>query len=312
MPRQKFLKELEAPTKTGLSESSDDESNSSDVRPPEHQRRQISSGGDNMSIDTISTDDGDETKELPHFDRHDPNSWRRRAAAYRKEGYDAIASRYEHIADDMDGIPLPFDNDVTSNNNGSCGAGDDDDNDDDESRRSNNIRLLCSHMQANDLVYILQQIATDTEDDDLFEAANSLIIDILLDSDDSDSDAGKKRPHGGSPKGRAGNKDRDFDGTAERPNHQYFSGPDSIYDEGDFERRFCMTRKQFVDEVYYTVLGKGTFAGSRDALGKRIDPLVRTVACLRYLTHGLAADLLDETYYIHGRIYSQCRSEGFC
>ena len=51
---------------------------------------------------------------------------------------------------------------------------------------------------------------------------------------------------GGSPAyGKAPNKERGFDEAYDRLVRDYFSGPESTYDETDFERRFRMPRSVF-------------------------------------------------------------------
>ena len=54
---------------------------------------------------------------------------------------------------------------------------------------------------------------------------------------DSSSDEDEPRQWGGSKKGRAPNKARDFLGAAAQL-ESYFNGRDSVCNEADFERRF--------------------------------------------------------------------------
>jgi hypothetical protein len=48
---------------------------------------------------------------------------------------------------------------------------------------------------------------------------------------------------GGSQPGKAPNKQRDFEAAYQKLKRQYFNGTDSVYDEGDFARRFRMPRQ---------------------------------------------------------------------
>jgi hypothetical protein len=97
--------------------------------------------------------------------------------------------------------------------------------------------------------------------------------------------------------GKAPNKDRDFREAYDRVVKDYFSGVDSIYNESDFERRFRVTRSIF-KRIYDKILNFGLFSHHCDALGKHgIYPLVRTVACFRFLAYGDTFDRNDE--YLH-------------
>jgi hypothetical protein len=99
---------------------------------------------------------------------------------------------------------------------------------------------------------------------------------------------------GGSKPGKAPNKDRDFAMAHDRLVQDYFSGENSIYNEVDFERRFRVSRPVF-NRIYDAILYKGKFSHKKDATGKLgIHPLVRTVACFRYLAYGNSFDSCDE------------------
>jgi Plant transposon protein len=115
---------------------------------------------------------------------------------------------------------------------------------------------------------------------------------LLLLEDIYDNKPTKKR--GGSLPGKATNMHRDFNDAYHRLLLDYFSGVDSVYNEADFQRRFRINRGVFT-RIYETLLGKGKFCQRTDALGKQgIHPLVRMVACLRYLAYGSSFDATDE------------------
>ena len=74
----------------------------------------------------------------------------------------------------------------------------------------------------------------------------------------------------------------------------YFNGRDSLYDETDFERRFRVSRSIFT-RVNEAVMGKDPFIRKMDASKKLgIHPLVKLVACFRFLGYGDAYDRMDE------------------
>jgi hypothetical protein len=99
---------------------------------------------------------------------------------------------------------------------------------------------------------------------------------------------------GGSIKGKAPNKKRDFEKAYNNLKRDYFNEDDSIYNEVDFVRRFRVSRKIF-HQVFNKILGQGMFIQRKDALGKPgIHPLVRVVACMRHLAYGDAYDGIDE------------------
>ena len=100
--------------------------------------------------------------------------------------------------------------------------------------------------------------------------------------------------HGGSPKGKAPNKSRDFDEAYKRLVRNYFDGENSIYDEADFERRFRLPRAVF-NQIYNQLYGSGCFTQHYMLDGRPgINPLVRLVACFRKIAYGDADDREDE------------------
>jgi hypothetical protein len=99
---------------------------------------------------------------------------------------------------------------------------------------------------------------------------------------------------GGSYKGKRGNKKRGFDNAHKSVVRDYFSGKDSVYDEKTFETRFRVPRKIFI-RIYYACLNTPPFIITQDGLGRPgIHPLVRVVACFRYLAYGTSLDNKDE------------------
>jgi Plant transposon protein len=100
---------------------------------------------------------------------------------------------------------------------------------------------------------------------------------------------GKKRKKTRSP-----NKERDFAFAFEKLTKDYFSGPDSVYDEVDFTRRFRVSRAIF-NRIHGKLFGKDPFIQKQDFLGNLgIHPLVKLVACFRYIAYGDAFDREDE------------------
>jgi len=119
----------------------------------------------------------------------------------------------------------------------------------------------------------------------------------ILYNDSSDEDC-QQSEWGGSKKGKAPNKKRDFQGAYDKLVRQYFSGRDSIYDDNDFCRRFRMSRNIF-SRVYGSLIGKDPFIQKVDAIGKLgIHPLVKIVACIRFICYGDAMDRDDENLQI--------------
>ena len=104
---------------------------------------------------------------------------------------------------------------------------------------------------------------------------------------------------GGSPPGRIKKIERDFQGSFEKLEKQYFNGESSTYTEEQFERRFRVPRVVFA-EVWGKVEGKGPFKQHYDCVTAEpgIHPLVRMVACWRRLSYGDASDRSDENFQI--------------
>jgi hypothetical protein len=93
---------------------------------------------------------------------------------------------------------------------------------------------------------------------------------------------------------RAPNKERDFVEAHQKLMRDYFNGPESVYDEIDFERRFRISRQIF-NRLHDKLVGTDPFIHKRDCFGNLgIHPLVKLVACLRYVSYGDAFDREDE------------------
>ena len=85
---------------------------------------------------------------------------------------------------------------------------------------------------------------------------------------------------GVSPPGRTKKIERDFQGSFEKLEKQYFNGESSTYTEEQLERRFRVPRLFFAD-VWGKMEGKGPFKQQYDCVTNEpgIHHLVRMVAC---------------------------------
>jgi hypothetical protein len=136
--------------------------------------------------------------------------------------------------------------------------------------------------------------ATEKEDDLVVGIVSSALAHLAGELEEED----EPRQWGGSHRGKAPNKNRDFTKAHEQLVANYFSGDQSIYDEDDFERRFRMPRTVF-NRLKDGIIGKGPFVLQTDAAKKGgIHPLVRLVACLRKLSYGDTTDREDENLAI--------------
>lgn len=124
------------------------------------------------------------------------------------------------------------------------------------------------------------------------DAADHLLVELFSSSDKEEEEVPK---WGGSYQGRSKNKERDHAGAYATVIRHYFSGPDSKYDEKDFQRRFRVPRAIF-NRIHDKFIGQWPFIGPvTDAVGKPgIYPLTRLVACFRQLAYGDAYDRQDE------------------
>jgi hypothetical protein len=133
---------------------------------------------------------------------------------------------------------------------------------------------------------IMFDILFDDDDDTTVGAVASVLHLMAQDDDSSDEEMEEKkakRKWGGSVPGKRANKDRDFACADAHIRKQYFSGEDSTYDEGDFERRFVMSRKIFC-QIYDKLKNTPHFSQKTDAVGHLgISSMCRIVACLHVL-----------------------------
>jgi hypothetical protein len=131
-------------------------------------------------------------------------------------------------------------------------------------------------------------------------------VEEVLESSDEEEE---ETQWGGSRPGKAPNKMRDFERAYQRLLSQYFNGVESIYDEGDFERRFRMPRAVF-NRIADAVFGQQSFVLRQDALGRNgIHPLVRLTPCLRILAYGVPSDSLDENLEVSETVTSESLKE---
>jgi Plant transposon protein len=134
----------------------------------------------------------------------------------------------------------------------------------------------------------MREIVYDTVDEDQMMVYLALATELLNSSDEEmENEVDERKP-------KAANKDRDFKAANDQVIKDYFSGPDSIYNERDFERRFRVPRSVF-NVVHDRLHGMDPFVHKRDCFGNwGIYPLVKLVACFRYLAYGDSYDREDE------------------
>ncbi|ETV64690.1 hypothetical protein H257_18468 [Aphanomyces astaci] len=98
----------------------------------------------------------------------------------------------------------------------------------------------------------------------------------------------------GSTANRQPNLPRDSEAAHARIYRDYF-GPNPIYGEAKFRRRFRMARPLFERIMDGVAMRDEYFLQRDDATGKHgLSPLQKCVAALRMLCYGLAADAVDE------------------
>jgi hypothetical protein len=112
----------------------------------------------------------------------------------------------------------------------------------------------------------------------------------LWEDDDSDSDSDSDSTNeeeedytwGGSKKGKAPNRERNFTRAYNTVIGNYFSGDDSLYDKADFEWQFGMPREVF-NTILENIKGKGSFKQHTNVVTRElgIRPLARLIAVLR-------------------------------
>lgn len=159
-------------------------------------------------------------------------------------------------------------------------------------------------LNAMDLSTYLDAMEEEIEDEDLDAIVFELMMDLVGDDEDqfavlvaaASQDVMGDMPGdwGGSERGKAPNKKRDFHAAYQKVLRQYFSGTDSVYDERDFARSFRMPCPVF-NRIKNALIRPGGFEHKFDATHKPgIYPLVRLVACLRKIAYGDADDREDE------------------
>jgi Plant transposon protein len=132
-------------------------------------------------------------------------------------------------------------------------------------------------------------IGSSEEEDGKFFLSNMLEEDYLAIEEILSSDDEQKPKRIRSP-----NKERNFEEAHEKLMKDYFNGPESVYNEVDFERRFRISRKVF-NHLHDKLMGTDPFLHKQDCFGNYgIHPLVKLVACLRYVAYGDAFDREDE------------------
>ena len=139
-------------------------------------------------------------------------------------------------------------------------------------------KVPLSQMQADNSFTDIQFMVDEMETDEITS-------NVLFDSSSSDEEEGKSNRTGKSP-----NKERNFAMAYQHQIAFYFSGRESIYSKSDFERRFRCPRTVW-NRIYDAMMGKDPFVHYVDASKKPgIYPLVKLVACFRYLAYGDALD----------------------
>lgn len=119
---------------------------------------------------------------------------------------------------------------------------------------------------------------------------DELVESLLFDSSDNDDETIEND--------RLANKRRAFKDANDRLISHYFSGRESLYSEADFERRFRMPRAVF-QRIHDALMGVEPFTHKKDATNKLgIYPLVKLVACIRYIAYGDAYDSQDENFQL--------------
>ena len=116
----------------------------------------------------------------------------------------------------------------------------------------------------------------------------------IFSSSSDEEEAGRRS----NREGKSPNKSRDFLGAHNKVVEDYFKGRESKYDEKDFERRFRCPRTVF-NEIHDALMGTDPFVHKKDCTGKwGVYPLVKLVACFRYIAYGDSFDREDENLQI--------------
>lgn len=149
----------------------------------------------------------------------------------------------------------------------------------------NRKRKIDEELQDQEEELLVQALGDEGEDE---QEMLGFMLATVVEGDASDDEEYIPK-WGGSVPGKTPNKNRDFKGAHERLVSHYFSGPESLYDETDFERRFRLPRPVF-NRIYEKLLGLEPFVQKYDAFTEiaGITPLCRLVAAHRQLCYGEA------------------------
>ena len=121
-----------------------------------------------------------------------------------------------------------------------------------------------------------------------------------------DFDQVKKRSHGGSQRGRAPNKKRNWLDRHDKLVRQYWSDY-PIYNARDFRRRHRMNKRLFKKVLDGVLSMDDYFHQKADATGKMgISGLIKVTAALRMLAYGTSADSLDENLELGESTVLEC------
>jgi Plant transposon protein len=148
--------------------------------------------------------------------------------------------------------------------------------------------------EEREMKFIIEEIV-----DDDSEARMTMLVTIALDLLEPDDEGILEALQEGRRRGnKAPNKSRDFQAANDQVVKDYFSGMDSIYNERDFERRFRVPRSVF-NVIHNRLMGIDPFIHKTSCTGKKgIFPLVKMVACFRFLAYGDSYDRDDENLRI--------------
>ena len=151
-----------------------------------------------------------------------------------------------------------------------------------------------TNQQNNSIFKLLMNEAAEEEMEQILEEIefdDAIYQYVLFDQEDNEEE--QRRSWGGSVVGKSPNKLKDFQGVYDRVICDYFNGRDSLYNEIDFERRFQVSQAIF-NRIHSAFMGKDPFIRKADATKKLgTYPLVKLVACFRYIAYGDAYDKLD-------------------
>ena len=130
----------------------------------------------------------------------------------------------------------------------------------------------------------------DMFDDD--DGAFDMLYDSLSSEDKEEQNEMRSRV------GKSQNKNRDFVAAHAGVINNCFNGGQSVHSEADFKRRFRVPR-DIHNGIHDRLMNKGPFVQKQDATGEQgIHPLVKLIACFRFIAHGNACDREDENLHL--------------